>query len=114
MNFSGLITDVTGRYITITDTDTLKKLHNVLDHKKYENFKKPFTTEGYKIKLMVRTKITSASGREDLSCLPDIMGWRCTGKVRLKHWAMKSKYFENYGEQISGITLVCDKIHLGS
>jgi hypothetical protein len=114
INFEGLITDVTGRYITIVDADTLGKIRNVLKHEKYKGYKTPFTEEGYRVKLQVRTSITSAYGKEDISCLPEIVGWRCTGKARLKHWSIRSTYSENRGELIQGVTLVCSKIHLGT
>ena len=112
VKFEGLITYQTtsGKVkLSITDEGTCAKLARVV-----KSGKKPFDSDTFQIVLTPRTKITSEIGREDSSCLPKLTGWRCCGKLKIKPYKFKSPWRENAGELITGVTLACSEIHLGS
>lgn len=113
IKFEGLITYKTtsGKVkLSITDKDTCAKLARVVK----DGHRRPFDDDTYQIVLTPRTKITSEIGKENIDYLPSVIGWRCYGKLKVKPYSFSSKWTENAGELITGVSLVCSEIHLGS
>jgi hypothetical protein len=113
IKFEGLITYQTtsGKVkLSITDKDTCAKLARVVK----SGQRRPFDDEIFQIVLNTRTKITSEIGKECVDYLPKLIGWRCYGRLKIKHYKFNSKWEDNTGELITGVTLACTEIHLGS
>ena len=99
--------------LTIADKSTAKKIARVFKYKPDE-FKIPLNGDEFVITLNGKTKITTADGREDISVLPNFLGWRCRGKIKSRQYKFKSRFGENKGEQIYGATFVCAEISVGA
>ena len=113
IKFNGLVTYQTtkGRNVklSITDEETCATLARVIT-----TGRTPFSKDTYQIVLTPTTKITSEIGREDIECLPEVVGWRVTCKLKVKKYSFKSTWAENLGELVEGCTLVATEIHMGS
>ena len=115
VNIKGLITHQTNEYkikLSVFDGETAQKIRNIMKHKIGHRI--PLHDDTYQIMLSNTTKITSKAGREDIECLPRVIGWRCVGKVNISSYKFKSKFGENRGEVVEGVVLRCTSIHLGS
>jgi hypothetical protein len=112
IKFEGLITYVSdGKKVklSITDKETCAKLARVV-----KDGRKPFDNDTFQVVLSPSTKITSEIGKENISYLPPVVGWRCYGKIKVKPYKFKSSWSDNAGELITGVTLACSEVHLGS
>jgi hypothetical protein len=113
IKFEGMVTYQTSSgkvKLSITDKDTCAKLSRVVQ----DGQRTPFDDDTFQIVLTSRTKITSEIGKESVNYLPKLTGWRVVGKLKIKPYSFKSAWNENAGELITGVTLSCTEIHLGS
>jgi hypothetical protein len=117
INIAGLVLYQTNQNnkikLTVIDKDSIKKIKNVLKYTP-EGYRIPVQGDTYQIVINGKTKITSEIGKESIECLPTLIGWRLTGKVKIKTYNFKSRYGDNLNNTITGCTLVCNQIHLGS
>ena len=112
INFSGIITYQTsdGKVkLSIVDKPTCEKLGRVV-----KTGRKPFDDETFQIVLNSKTIIISGVGRWDYEYLPKLIGWRCTGKLKVKKYSFKSTWSENSGDLVEGVSLACLSLHAGS
>ena len=118
INFSGLVVyQSSGNKkvkISITDRPTVAKLNKILKADKYKDLRTPIQKDIFQIVLGSRTKITSEEGKENISALPAIVGWRVKGKLLIKKYSFKSTWKDNTDELIEGVTLSAVQIHLGA
>jgi len=117
INVCGLVTHQTeiGNRVklSIVDDSSAQKIRNVFKHKG-DDFRVPLDDNIFQIILTGNTCITSQEGKENIECLPFVVGWRMTGKISIKSYSFKSKFDKNKNDLITGATLVCTEIHLGS